>query len=114
MVITCEANRNAHTALLHIEETNHQETVPLELFQTINREIRKRTGVDHNIGIKMPVLMHKAGLVYVQARKSDECGVFSRPWIRITSAGCSRPFAMRATGRPGRVRNKKRCGKPTW
>jgi ubiquinone/menaquinone biosynthesis C-methylase UbiE len=71
MVITCEANRNAHTALLHIEETNHQETVPLELFQTINRQIRKRTGVDHNIGIKMPVLMHKAGLVNVQARQSD-------------------------------------------
>ena len=71
MVITCEANRNAHTAMLHIEETNHQETVPLELFQTINREICKRTGVDHNIGIKMPVLMHKAGLVNVQARISD-------------------------------------------
>jgi ubiquinone/menaquinone biosynthesis C-methylase UbiE len=71
MVITCEANRNAHTAMLHIDEVNHLETVPLELFQTINREIRQRTGVDHNIGIKMPVLMHKAGLVNVQARKSD-------------------------------------------
>jgi ubiquinone/menaquinone biosynthesis C-methylase UbiE len=71
LVITCEANRNAHSALLHIEETNHQETVPLELFQTMNRAIRERTGVDHNIGIKMPVLMHKAGLVDVQARQSD-------------------------------------------
>ena len=71
MVITCEANRNAHTAMLHIDEVNHQETAPLELFQTINREIRKRTGVDHNIGIKLPVLMHKAGLVNVQARLSD-------------------------------------------
>jgi len=71
LVITCEANRNAHTALLHIDEVNLQETVPLELFQTINREIRQRTGVDHNIGIKMPVLMHKAGLVNVQARQSD-------------------------------------------
>jgi ubiquinone/menaquinone biosynthesis C-methylase UbiE len=71
MVISCEANRNAHTALLHIEETNHQETVPLELFQTINREIRRRTGVDHNVGIKMPGLIHKAGLVNVQARQSD-------------------------------------------
>jgi SAM-dependent methyltransferase len=71
LVIACEANRNAHTALLHIEETNHQETVPFELFQTINREIRKRTGVDHNIGFKMPVLMHKAGLKNVQVRISD-------------------------------------------
>ena len=71
LVIACEANRNAHTAMLHIEETNHQETVPLELFQTINREIRKRTGVDHNIGVKLPVLMHKAGLQQVQIRVSD-------------------------------------------
>jgi ubiquinone/menaquinone biosynthesis C-methylase UbiE len=71
LVIACEANRNAHTALLHIEEVNHQETAPLELFQTINREIRKRTGVDHNIGAKLPVLMHKAGLKNVQIRVSD-------------------------------------------
>jgi ubiquinone/menaquinone biosynthesis C-methylase UbiE len=71
MVISCEANRNAHTAMLHIDEADHQESTPLELFQTINREIRQRTGVDHNIGIKMPVLMHRAGLVDVQARISD-------------------------------------------
>ena len=71
LVITCEANRNAHTAMLHIDEVNHQETVPLALFQTINREIRKRTGVDHNIGAKLPVLMHKAGLKQVQVRVSD-------------------------------------------
>lgn len=71
LVITCEANRNTHTALLHIDEVNHQEATPLELFQTINREIRKRTGVDHNIGIKLPVLMHKAGLKHIQVRLSD-------------------------------------------
>ncbi len=71
LVIACEANRNAHMALLHIEETNHQETTPLELFQTLNREIRKRTGVDHNIGAKLPVLMHKAGLRQIQVRLSD-------------------------------------------
>jgi ubiquinone/menaquinone biosynthesis C-methylase UbiE len=71
LVIACEANRNAHTAMLHIEESNHQEMVPLELFQTINREIRKRTGVDHNIGAKLPVLMHNAGLKQIQIRVSD-------------------------------------------
>lgn len=71
LVIACEANRNAHTALLHIAETNHQETTPLELFQTINRGIRERTGVDHNIGAKLPVLMHKAGLKQIQMRVSD-------------------------------------------
>jgi ubiquinone/menaquinone biosynthesis C-methylase UbiE len=71
LVIACEANRNAHTAMLHIDETDHQETTPLELFQTINRGIRERTGVDHNIGMKLPVLMHKAGLKHVQIRVSD-------------------------------------------
>lgn len=71
LVIACEANRNAHTALLHLAEPNHQETVPLALFQTLNRTIRRRTGVDHNIGIKLPVLMHQAGLKQVQVRISD-------------------------------------------
>lgn len=71
MCISCEANRNAHTALLHIEEINNQEQVPLDLFQTMNAAIRRKTGVDHNIGVKMPVLMHKAGLVNIQARISD-------------------------------------------
>jgi ubiquinone/menaquinone biosynthesis C-methylase UbiE len=71
LVIACEANRNAHTAMLHIAELNHQENVPLELFQRINREILKRTGVDHNIGVKLPVLMHQAGLKQIQIRVSD-------------------------------------------
>lgn len=53
-VITCDANRNAHSALFHCEETNEQENAPLELFQTINKSIRQQTGVDHNIGIKPP------------------------------------------------------------
>ncbi len=79
LVIACEANRNAHMALLHIEETNHQETTPLELFQTLNREIRKRTGVDHNIGAKLPVLMHKAGLRQIQIRISDAMRFLSPP-----------------------------------
>jgi hydroxylamine reductase (hybrid-cluster protein) len=79
MVVTCEANRNAHTAMLHIDEVNRQEIVPLELFQTINREIRKHTGVDHNIGIKITVLMHKAGLENIQARISDAVRCYFPP-----------------------------------
>ncbi len=71
LVIACEASRNAHTALLHIAETDHQNTAPLALFQTINREIYRRTGVDHNIGFKLPVLMHRAGLKDIQVRISD-------------------------------------------
>ena len=71
LVITCDTNRNAHNALLHIEELNTQETTPLDMLQGINQEIRRQTGVDHNIGVKTPVIMHKAGLKNVGARISD-------------------------------------------
>ncbi len=71
LVIACEANRNAHTAMMHVAEISQQERVPLELFQTVNRELRERTGVDHNIGIKLPVLMHQAGLKRIEIRVSD-------------------------------------------
>jgi hypothetical protein len=79
LIITCDANRNAHSALFHINETEEQETVPLGLFQTINREIRRQTGVDHNIGSKTPVLMHKAGLKNVGARVSDSVRLLFPP-----------------------------------
>jgi ubiquinone/menaquinone biosynthesis C-methylase UbiE len=79
MVITCDANRMGHNALLHIEELNTQETTPLQMIQTINREIRSQTGVDHNIGIKTPLLMHKAGLKNVQARVSDSVRLILPP-----------------------------------
>jgi hypothetical protein len=71
LVITCDANRNAHSAIFHIPETHEQEDVPLAMFQSMNREIRRHTGVDYNIGIKTPVLMHQAGLKNVGARVSD-------------------------------------------
>ena len=61
MLITCDANRNGHNALLHIEETNEQENSHLELFQAVNRSIRRDSGVDYNIGMKMPVMMHRLG-----------------------------------------------------
>lgn len=71
MVITCDANRNACNALIHTDELNTQETTPMDMFQGINRETRRQTGVDHNIGIKTPILMHKAGLTNIGARLSD-------------------------------------------
>jgi len=79
MVITCDANRNAHNALVYTEELSTQETTPMSLIQTVNREIRRQTGVDHNIGIKTPILMHKAGLKNVQARISDSVRLILPP-----------------------------------
>lgn len=71
MLITCDANRNGNNALLHIDETNEQENSHPEVFQAVNRSIRRDTGVDYNIGMKMPVMMHRLGLENVQARMSD-------------------------------------------
>jgi len=71
LVVTCDASHNAINALLHVHETDEQEKTPLSLFQAMNADLRRRTGVDHNIGMKTPVLMHKAGLRDVQARVSD-------------------------------------------
>jgi ubiquinone/menaquinone biosynthesis C-methylase UbiE len=111
LVITCEANRNAHTALLHIEESNHQEDTPLELFQTINREIRRRTGVDHNIGVKMPILMERAGLRNVQARLSDAVRVLIPPLdtefkARVFKAICDEGYGQPAPDEAQRARWK--------
>lgn len=71
LLITCDANRNGHNALLHIEESDEQENVDLELIQNVNRSIRHKSGVDYNIGMKTPVLMNRLGLKNVQARLSD-------------------------------------------
>ena len=71
LVVTCDASHNAINALLHVRETDEQDKAPLSLFQAMNTDLRRRTGVDHNIGMKTPVLMHKAGLRSVQARGSD-------------------------------------------
>lgn len=79
MVITCDGNRNACNALVHTDELDTQDTMPLELIQTINREIRRQTGVDHNIGIKSSILMHKAGLKDVQVRISDRVNLILPP-----------------------------------
>ena len=71
LVIACDANHNAINALIHVHETDEQENAPLSLFQAINAHVRRGSGVDHNIGMKMPVLMHQLGLRDVQARVSD-------------------------------------------
>jgi ubiquinone/menaquinone biosynthesis C-methylase UbiE len=71
LVITVDASQNAINALIHIHETEEQERIPLEFFQRANAYVRRSTGVDRNIGMKTPVLMHKAGLKDVQARVSD-------------------------------------------
>jgi ubiquinone/menaquinone biosynthesis C-methylase UbiE len=71
LVITCDTSRNAINALIHVHETDELDNSPLSLFQAMNAHTRRSSGVDYNIGMKTPVLMHQAGLRDVQARVSD-------------------------------------------
>ncbi len=70
MVISCDASRNAHNALFYTEGI-HVEDIPLTLSQQVNRDIRAKTSIDYNIGMKTPVLMDKAGLKNIGCRISD-------------------------------------------
>jgi len=71
LIIACDASRNAINALVHVHETDEMDHTPLSLFQAMNAETRRRSGVDYNIGMKTPVLMREAGLVDIEARVSD-------------------------------------------
>ncbi len=79
LLIACDANRNGNNAVLHIEETDEQEALALEVFQAVNRSIRRESGVDYNIGMKTPFMMHRLGLENVQARMSDSVALLIPP-----------------------------------
>lgn len=71
LIITCESNWNAMNALLHIDEFDKMDTTDLGFLQKFHERNRQATGKDGNIGVKMPVLLHRAGLKNVNARVSD-------------------------------------------
>lgn len=71
MVITCESNHNAVNALTHIQEIDKSSIFDLGFLQKLFDRSRRKTKKDGNIGNKMPVLLHQAGLINVQARLSD-------------------------------------------
>jgi hypothetical protein len=71
MVITANANRNAWNAFFYVDELDTQETTPVTFGQQMNKDIRQKTGVDYNIGVKVPVMMEKAGLKNIGCRIDD-------------------------------------------
>ena len=79
MVISCDANRNTHTAAFYIHETNEQESTPLDFFQKMNAGIREKFGIDYNIGYKLPVLFKNAGLINIGARTDDKVNLLLPP-----------------------------------
>ena len=99
MVIASDANRNAFNALFYTDGLNMQELAPISLGQRRNRDIREKTGIDYNIGMKTPVLTEKAGLKNIGCRLSDRV-TFLTPSMeegekkRIHKALCDEGLAL--------------------
>ena len=72
-VITCEANWNAVNALQHINKLEKSEYADLGFLQKLFERDRLATGIDGNIGVKMPILLQEAGLINIGARMTDSC-----------------------------------------
>ncbi|NKB66599.1 MAG: methyltransferase domain-containing protein [Candidatus Latescibacteria bacterium] len=78
-VIACESNWNGVNALHHVDEVEKTATTDLGFLQQLFERDRQTTGRDGNIGVKLPVMMHKAGLKNVDARISDKAVCFFPP-----------------------------------
>jgi len=70
-IVTCEANRLGHSSLFYVDELNREGVSDLGFLQQNFTAILREKGIDYNIGMKMPVLMHKAGLQEIDSRISD-------------------------------------------
>ena len=68
LVIACESNWNGLNAMNHVDELASKDLGFLQRLFARDREI---DGKDGNLGVKMPVLLHKAGLIDVGARVTD-------------------------------------------
>jgi ubiquinone/menaquinone biosynthesis C-methylase UbiE len=71
VIVSCEGSRNGWSALTHIEEVDEMANAPIGVYQRMNKAIREKTGVDYNIGMKLPVIFHQKGLRQVECRLND-------------------------------------------
>ena len=71
LVIACESNWNGFNAMNHVAELDELATRDLGFLQRLFARDREINGKDGNLGVKMPVLLHHAGLVDVGARVTD-------------------------------------------
>lgn len=70
MVITCEGNRMAHFAT-YFTSGPIQPPYNLGIMQTYYGGIKEKDGIDYDVGLKLPSIMHQAGLVNIGCRMSD-------------------------------------------
>ncbi len=71
LVIACESNWNAVNALTHVYELDKLATTDLGFLQRLFARDLQAAGRDGNIGVKVPVLLHRAGLKNIGARLTD-------------------------------------------
>jgi ubiquinone/menaquinone biosynthesis C-methylase UbiE len=69
-VIVCEGNRLAHFAT-YFSSGSVQPPYNLGIMQTYYSGIKEKDGIDYDIGLKLPSIMHRAGLVNIGCRLSD-------------------------------------------
>lgn len=79
VVISCEASRNGWYALFNIAEANEMANIPLGMIQRTNQAIKERTGIDYNIGMKLPVIFHQSGLKQIECRFNDRISCILPP-----------------------------------
>jgi SAM-dependent methyltransferase len=78
-VLSCEACRNGFAALFYIDEVDEIANSPLAAFQRENQVTKERTGIDYNIGMKLPVLFHQNGLREIDCRFNDRISFILPP-----------------------------------
>jgi len=101
LVIACESNWNGFNAMNHVAELDELEVKDLGFLQRLFARDREVEGKDGNLGVKMPVLLHKAGLIDVDARVSDAVRCCLPPLD--TAEKNARYEALRADGLAGTV-----------
>jgi hypothetical protein len=53
--------------------------LPLSMVQKTNQGIKERTGIDYNIGMKLPVIFHQNGLKEIEIRFNDRISCILPP-----------------------------------
>jgi SAM-dependent methyltransferase len=78
-VVSCEASRNGWYALFNIAEADEIANIPLGMIQRTNQTIKERSGIDYNIGMKLPVIFHQNGLKEIECRFNDRISCILPP-----------------------------------
>jgi SAM-dependent methyltransferase len=78
-VVSCEASRNGWYALFNIAEVDEMANIPQGMIQRTNQGIKERTGIDYNIGMKLPVIFHQNGLKEIECRFNDRISCILPP-----------------------------------